>query len=455
YPLDIFGQQPCLNMYTPIAMFYRVADDSQLHAAVETVKGGLHQLAQAFPWLSGQVVCEGAGPDCSGTYNIKPYRPDIHLFVKDLREDARIPPFSDFEAAEFPFRLVSENDFCPVSALPGGFTHELIPDGIIPVFILQVNFIRGGLVITPMGHHQALDGTGYGIVLSLLDKACRNEPFTEEELTSLNNIDRTTILPTLPSLDISNSALKYQLRPSTSTGPLAPCAPAVESWESPEECSWTYFTFSPTSIASLKALASTSLSPTTPYITTDDALTAFITHHIFLSRVPRLSDQTVALCRAISIRSALGIPKLYPGMAHHMSYLPLSLPPPPFPEMAVNLRSLLNDTDTIRANAAALATLFTTSADKNVATFTAGCDMTKDLMLSSWAGMPCYGMDLGMGLGKPVGVRRPRFFGVEGLLFIMPKREDGETVVAVCLRGEDLERLRRNQEWSGLAREIG
>jgi hypothetical protein len=50
-------------------------------------------------------------------------------------------------------------------------------------------------------------------------------------------------------------------------------------------------------------------------------------------------------------------------------------------------------------------------------------------------------------MGKPEAVRRPRFHPVEGLTFLMPNTADRGLAVAVCLRNEDLERLREDKEF--------
>lgn len=76
-------------------------------------------------------------------------------------------------------------------------------------------------------------------------------------------------------------------------------------------------------------------------------------------------------------------------------------------------------------------------------------------MLSSWARENFYELDFDLGLGKPESVRRPKFFPVESLIYILPKRLDGELVVAVCLRDEDMERLRVDEEFAKYGKYIG
>ena len=66
-----------------------------------------------------------------------------------------------------------------------------------------------------------------------------------------------------------------------------------------------------------------------------------------------------------------------------------------------------------------------------------------------------YELDFNLGLGKPESVRRPRFFPVESSGYILPRRLDGELVVVVCLRDEDMERLRMDEEFAKYGKYIG
>jgi hypothetical protein len=78
-----------------------------------------------------------------------------------------------------------------------------------------------------------------------------------------------------------------------------------------------------------------------------------------------------------------------------------------------------------------------------------------DVRLSSWAKEKCC--DLDFGFGKPTAVRRPRFAqgAREGLVYFLPKTLDGEIAVGVCLRDDDLERLKDDVEFSKFGTYVG
>jgi hypothetical protein len=86
---------------------------------------------------------------------------------------------------------------------------------------------------------------------------------------------------------------------------------------------------------------------------------------------------------------------------------------------------------------------------------TAGFDTSVDLVLSSWAKLKGYGLDFNLGLGMPLAVRRPLFQPVQGLAFLMPKTLHGDIEAAICLRDEDMERLREDVEFGKYGTYIG
>jgi len=69
----------------------------------------------------------------------------------------------------------------------------------------------------------------------------------------------------------------------------------------------------------------------------------------------------------------------------------------------------------------------------------------------------CYDFDFGFGIGKPEAARRPRLTegAREGLVFFLPKTLDGEIAVGVCLRDEDMKRLRGDEEFANFGTYVG
>ena len=455
--LDVFGQQPLLKIYTQVCFCFSVADVSSHSAIINTLTNGLERLSASFPWLAGKVVNEGSGEGNSGIFKIKSLEKIPRLVVKDLRHDPSIPTMDALRRANFPFSMLDENIIAPRKTLPGS-SDESASDSV-PVFLLQANFITGGLLLTFVGQHNTMDMTGQGQIIHLFSKACRDKQFTSEELSS-GNLARRNIIPLLDDSYKQGSELVRQIVKPTPSHPISNGINGHPAPPPPPKCTWTYFTFPPTSLTALKSLATNTVTLTSGYISTDDALSAFIWQSVIRARLPRLNPTTEStFARAVNVRPYLDISQAYPGVILNMTYHTYTLQKlveEPLGGVASQLRSALDPkTSNLGYNTCALATFLNRSPDKNIISVTATLDLSADIMLSSWAKLDCYKLDFNVGLGKPEAVRRPQFEPVESLIYLMPRTLDGEIAVAICLRDEDMERLRADEEFAKYGRYIG
>lgn len=441
--IDVLGHQAGLRgLYTQICLCYSLSDTASHSTTIEALTKGLERLTASFPWVAGQVV----------SHKIKPFEKIPRLIVKDLREDLAAPTMEALQEADFPMSILDESVVCPRNTLPIGVD----PSDPAPVLLLQANFIQGGLLLTINGQHNVMDMVGQAQVIDLLDKACRNEPFMSEEL-SAGNLPRHNIIPLL------NESGEHGFAHQTAKPNLAQSAPTEDSSEPappPPTCSWAGFIFPSKSLAALKLLATKTLPPSCSFISTDDAVSAFIWQSIQRARLPRLDpSRDVKFARAIDARRFLGISPLYTGLVTNMTNhaFPLEqLLELRLGAIASDLRAALDPkTSDIAYRTRALVTALSREQDTSNLSITATLDLSADLMLSSWANVDCYKLDFGLGLGKPVAVRRPRFTPVESLIYLMPKSHAGEMAVAVSLRDEDLERLNGDAEWTKYTRFVG
>ncbi|KAF3922571.1 hypothetical protein ABW21_db0209346 [Orbilia brochopaga] len=441
--LDTIGQQG-IPIYTQICLCYALPDSSSTRypQIIETLQGGLERLAASFPWAAGQVVCEGTGPGNSGVYKIKPLENAPVLIVKDLREDSDAPTMESLRKASFPIRMLDESVICPRSTfiMPGSKPQEVV--------LIQLTLITGGLLFSFLGHHSVMDGVGQGQLMHLLNKACRNEPFTPEEL-SICNAPRRHVIPLLDDSYTPGEELKHQMfaapatPPPLADSPLHPPPPKI----------WANFIFSGQSLVELKAAASASLA--SGYVSTDDCITSLVWQCVTRARLPHLDpEDKVTLARAVDARKPLGMPATYPGVVNNMTYHTSTASLLTDPDsmslgaIATNLRAEIDPkTSSLSYMTRALATYVDRAADKTTLNITATLDLAKDIMLSSWARLPCYSMDFGMGIGVPEAIRRPQFAPTESLMYLMPRRADGEVVLALCLREDAMERLTNDPEF--------
>ncbi|KPM36549.1 Trichothecene 3-O-acetyltransferase [Neonectria ditissima] len=448
--LDVLGQQPLMRIYTQISFCFPVADPSAYPTIISTLEKGLERLSENFPWTAGQVVNEPTPDGGSGVYKIKPLDSTPRLLVKDLRDDPAAPTWDGLKRADFPMRMLDEAVVAPRNTLPVGPGYN--PSDPEPVLLLQANYVDGGLVLTVNGQHGCMDMTGQGEVIRLLSKACSGDAFTEEELT-VGNFPRKGVIPLLDESYTPGSELDAQIVQPPPVSDSKPSPPPP-----PPQATWEYFSFSGASLSALKSEASKSANISTGFISTDDALSALIWQCVTRARLPRLNpaDET-KFARAVDARGFVGAPKAYPGLLQNMMYNKSTLQQlvdEPLGIVALKLRAELEPTS-LRHRTRGLATLMDRSPDKSMFNISASINPSADVMLSSWAKINCYELDFNFGLGKPESVRRPRFNPFECLMYLMPKKLDGEISLGISLREEDMERLKADEEFSKYGKYIG
>jgi hypothetical protein len=445
--LDVAQSSYLFKLYTQICFIYPVSDASLHHSIINTLESGLQRLSASFPWVAGQVVNE-ASEGSPPVFKIRPLAESPRLIVKDYTNDLSIPNMEALRAANFPSRMLDESIIAPRPTLAGAFG---APTDHAEILILQANFIKGGLLLTINGQHNVVDGVGQGAVMDLLSKACGSEPFTAEELSSGNLAPIGSVIPLLEDSYTPGPELDYQIKkPSSSDSGSTGIDNDGLQPSVPPKCSWVYFTFSASSLAKLKALTMGTV--TEGYITTDDALTALIWQATMRARRPRYESTVEAtIARAVDVRRFMGVSSTYAGILQNMTYHTYKLQAlleEPVGGLASNLRAPLNPkTSKLAYNTRALATVMARSKDTSSIGPTITLDLPKDIMLSSWSKLNCYTMDFNLGLGNPECVRRPQFTPCESLMYLMPKALDGGIAAAVCLREEDMERLKADKEF--------
>ena len=447
--LDILGQQPFLNIYTQICLIFPVPGPSSDRAILDTLTAGLERLSTSLPWVSGQVIKGHSKTGSPAAFRIAPYNATPILLVKDLRGDGSIPTLHDLKRARFPFRMLDEDIFAPYKTLPGGVAGS--GQAPTPVFAVQASFITGGLILAFVAQHQAMDLTGQCQVMSILSKMCRGEKLTNAQIFAANPTRRGRI-PTLGDSYKPGPELEFQMAKPAATKPLTDEAPPLATW--------AYFAFSPQSLASIKLVAKEHVTVPPAYVSTDDALSAFVWKSVGRVRVQRIGvTARSTLGRAVDVRRYLGVPQTYPGLLQNMVYHTHTLEElvsRHLGSIASELRLAVEPgTSKLARNTQALATMIDRARDKSVLSLTARINPNTDLMISSWTNPTFYNMDFGLGLGKPEAVRRPRFVPVEGLAYFMPRALGEEIVLAICLKGEDMCRLRLDVEFLRHASYIG
>lgn len=397
------------------------------------------QLTKSFPWLNGQIVNDGSGTGTCGEFKIISHSPSL-LSWKDLRADSAAPTMATLRANNFSLSMLDEAVVAPRRTLPTTEESTLAQ----PVFLVQATFLTDGLLLTFLGQHNAMDVTGLGQVVKFFAQACREAEFTPRDVL-LGNIspDDMGFAFKLPPEEAVK--LDETVEPE---GPLTPPSPSTNDSPSspPPICTWAHLLFPATSLSKLKKLAIAELRQEGTYISTDDVITAFVYQAITRARLPRLGTHTTStLARAVDLRPRLPLPDWYIGMAQSMVYSHFTIHEATdwsLGKAAAHLRSALLPKEKVAHSARILANRIARTQDRSDISFTADLDPGTDVMVSSWAKLGCYEWEFGTHLGKAEAVVRPMFDPVESLVYVLPKNRDSDVSVMLCLREQDMERMR-------------
>lgn len=449
-PLDILGQGERINrLYTQITLCFPTRADSPISRTeiIDNLGRGLARLSRGLPWVTGRVVRDDEG------FRITSNGTSLGLIVKELQDDEIVPPWDDLKRAKFPFRMLDEDAIAPCKTM-------VEADADRPVLLVQANFFKGGLLLTVNAQHGSMDMAGQAQVITLFAKACRGEDFAKDELKT-GNMQRTGFIAIpdeetpehfdSPKLEQEEVVQKVEAKAkSEAAQPSAPTDALV----------WAYLEFPAASLFSLKELANKNLTADVTFVSTDDVLTAFTWQSVTRARQPRLGSPRSApttLSRNVDVRRHFNLPPTYPGLMTTSTWHTYSVDDiinqKSLGAVASRLRAAL-DPEALRKNtvtqATAIARKKDAAAQRGIA---APSNPGFDVRLSSWAKEKLYDLDFGPLLGQPEAVRRPRFVNGarEGLVYFLPKGRDGSIVVGICLREEDMERLRMDEEvrrWS-------
>jgi hypothetical protein len=439
--LNILEQRPgWARLSTNIAWCFACPATANIPAIVSKLQHALEDLASAFPWIAGQVINEGSDPANNNTGVFKIIGKDFpsQIVAKDHRHTPSVPDIHKLRHAGFATKLLDEAFFAPRP------NFSLEPRVLRHVLLVQVNIISGGLILVFSGNHSATDMPGLTQIVRWFDKACHNEPFAPEEL-EVGNMPRRHLIPLLDSAYQPGDEISLQMTP-------VPSVPKARNKSGTlvekSLIRWETFSFSKTAIAELKAKATATR--TSNYVSTDDAFSAFLWQALARARLQRLgADKTSTVARAFNARRVLKIPSNYPGLVQNTIYSKLSLgklAELPLGAVASILRdAVASESPSVEFYTRAVATVLSRSADKGCLKVAAWMDRSSDILLSSFTAVEAYEQDFGLGLGRAEAVRLTDLINHEGLMYFLPAEPSGDTTIAMCLRDEDLVRLRADE----------
>lgn len=443
---DVLGQMAFLKTY--IVISYGLRTRGSTEETKKTLEDAAETLIEAFPWVAGHVIYQGSGPGKTGLAAIMPYPQGARttpVIVRDI-SDTSASLEEILEAGE-PMHMLDGEILAERKGLPHSYNES---QGPAPVLVIQANVIKGGILLCFQGNHHAMDMNGMAHMMRLFSKALCGEPFSDDEIKH-GNRERRGVIKLLGPDDEKADVSKLLVKPPPPGNP-------ETSGEVPD-VQWVYLRFAGRKLAELKSAAG----GPGQWISTDDALSAFAFQRITAARMKRIEKKQpqITFCRAINGRRYLDppLPKEYIGHMVICTFTDVPLDSPvATSDVGALARELRADMLSIKSNyIESIATALHELDDKTGLSYGATLNMAGwDLMLSSFAGLGLNEIDFGDSLGgKPLFTKRPRFAPIEGLLYFMPRTADGDVDIAACLRSEDIETLKKDEEFLKYGSYIG
>ncbi|KAI3338230.1 transferase family-domain-containing protein [Ustulina deusta] len=453
--MDVVGQFPQLKTYNQGVLIFRLGVDVSRDDVVVALRDALAQIISRVPWLGECVIHEVQNDGISTLCKTVPFPPTVHdkgmLIVKDCSDVC--PSYEELYHRGAPVSLLDGKVLCPLPGFPLSYDETDVAHA--PILVLQVSFIKGGLLLNFSNQHNMVDGVGVFAFLTCLSIAMRGKEIPQN-LIDHANIDGGNVIPLLdprqPMRDHS-----HLLRSSNTI--------KVPQLPSPTPNSrWALFRVLRKNIPAIKLSATNKeeFVESVKYISTNDALCAFYWKRLAAVRVANRSVDSGSrskFLRAIDARSAVGAPLGYIGqMVYHaatfFTYHELASPELTLSIIASRMRADLNESNT-EWSVRSYATFLAGVSDKSTLVYGGGFNPMLDIGNSSMAQLDFTGLDFGI-LGKPEFLRRPNLSPAPGVMYVFgPEGPDRDLPVLVCLSDSDIDGLKADNEWGHVTEYVG
>lgn len=164
------------HVYTTSYLFFPKSYKSDISIVIDRLRQGLSKTLKAIPVLSGTVhVIDRRGARCVAD----PWRTVDEIFrVNDLRQEEGLE-YRVLKDKQFPSRLLDPRILAPTG---GRFGIEYIKvssgsrlEGEKPVMFVQVNIIKGGIIVALCFNHNFTDGNGVPVTARVWAAYCRGD----------------------------------------------------------------------------------------------------------------------------------------------------------------------------------------------------------------------------------------------------------------------------------------
>ena len=454
-------------------------DENHRERCLQVLQRGYTELLRLWPYLGGDVVHDGCPGRRPGHLSLvlPEHVPDIELAVLDLSDPSSgwDHNYAEVVGAGLPPRWLDAKLFAPYAA---GLAVTTKP------FLVQVNWIPGGCLLTTSILHAVMDGSGMDMVMQTWARLCREMQLSETHGNGVTAQEMPTNLATTPiasQIPVSgNSFDDLKTRPELwkllglhqeATLALTPpphpkpaMMPAAKGGH--PDMRTAIFSISQDASARLKTDAT--LSDGGQWISTSDVVTALLWRSVMRARFPDAEEPpeehiNTGRERPKSVMvvplngRSLFKPELPQSHINNVIYccineLPLHDVVGPEP-LATLARTIRRGIETIKSDATLAQDAYTLASllpdvRKLIPSF---ADISgRNFVTSSWVDFPLYDVDFGPALGKPELIRLPRYQWF-GFHVIGPRKRNGDVELFICLNGEEMDRLRKDVEFQEYA----
>ncbi|KAI4593697.1 hypothetical protein KJ359_008976 [Pestalotiopsis sp. 9143b] len=265
---------------------FELGDDYNLEEVTRVLKEGWTSTCRRFPILRSEAIPD---PDAKQGGRLKIRELDDQeltaiepIAVKDLRAPGAFATFAELKAKHFPVAALDENVLCRRYTWPS-------PDDRLPIMLIQLNFLQGGLIVNWNPYHAVGDGQTFFTWTEVWAEECRRAqgiPITKPAYTPDTILtDRKHVLNPKPPAPGPAGNLEDHPQYKILTDP----AKQLEKLLRRDGHVGQVFYFSEESLARLKRDAYP-LHPgedgEVPYISTNDALSVLAWRSVMAAQFP-------------------------------------------------------------------------------------------------------------------------------------------------------------------------
>jgi hypothetical protein len=442
--------QYSIRVYIPALLFFKFDAKASRDVICSDLQLGLACLVDDMPFLAGNVIVEDEErgsvqldiPDDAGV-----------LFKVRKMLDVEKGPVLDFEELEkvwFPSSLLDPSLLTPIHFVPGR---------VAPVLAVQVNFIRGGMILAINAHHSVLDGVAMATIVQRWSKhvaatsEARIVPISE--CFSAKEVKRSSLFQGTGSRRNLHDfpGFKEARKPSSGMDVLSSRVTKNNTEQLPS-LAIAYWYISRDNLQALKEQAKPT-NRTGGKITESNIFSAFIGQHY--SRARRLEHRdvkTVSLFMPCDARARLDPPlhPEYPGnvVVHSRAEVPIAELYSSEPDALYRIASLINDSIGWYSSDTIWELLSAMEAAPRIGDVERSMDVTckTDLEITDTSAFGLFATHWGAILSKPYVFRVPGIYALDGQVGILPRLPDGGLEFITYLDVETLAQLKVDVEFT-------